>query len=163
MAIRTIFFTCAFLTALGLTSQAGAKPSVFGYLENALVYPGAFPVEAKLDTGADHSSVHARIVRRWKKGGLDWVAFQIENKAGGSLRLEAPVERTARVRQHSGDAERRVVVLLELCVGTVRRMVQVNLVDREVFRYKLLIGRSFLANHIIVDSAARFTAEPACR
>lgn len=163
MGIRTTLFICVFAGILGAARVATADKAVLGYLENAQIFPGAFPMEAKLDTGADNSSVHARISRRWKKGGVAWVSFTIENKAGATLKLEKPVERTARVRQHFGPVDKRVVVLLDLCVGSVRRTVQVNLVDRKSFRYKLLIGRSFMANHIVVDPAARFTTAPACR
>ena len=162
MGIRMTLFIGVFAVVLSAARVASADKAVLGYLENALIYPGAFPMEAKLDTGADNSSIHAHIARRWKKGGITWVSFTIENKAGATLRLEKPVKRTVRVRQHSGDADKRVVVLLELCVGTVRRTVQVNLVDRDVFRYKLLVGRSFLANHIVVDPSLKFTFAPNC-
>ena len=40
--------------------------------------------------------------------------------------------------------------------------VEVNLVDRGKFEHPLLVGRSFLSQGVLVDSAARHRVPPAC-
>ena len=41
-------------------------------------------------------------------------------------------------------------------------LVEVNLVDRGKFEHPLLVGRSFLSQGVLVDSAARHRVPPAC-
>lgn len=119
-------------------------------------------MQAKLDTGADHSSVHAHISKRQQKAGQDWITFEISNKAGAKAVFETPVHRIAKIRRHSGKVQERPVVYMEICLGPFRRKVEVNLVDRKNLTYKILIGRSFLANYGVVDSSITFTSSPNC-
>lgn len=120
-------------------------------------------MEAKLDTGADNSSIHARILKREKKGGQDRITFEVTNKPGAKMIFDEPVTRIAQIRRHAGKKQERPVVMMDICLGSIRRKVEVNLVNRKDFSYKLLIGRSFLAKYALVDSSTRFTSKPACR
>lgn len=139
-----------------------ADTQLLGYLENAVIYPGALPMEAKLDTGADHSSLDARLLKRKRTPGGEWIVFEIENKAGAKARLERPVIRVARIRRHDDKTEERPVVMLDICLGNVKRTVEVNLANRKRLSYKMLIGRSFLAGNTIIDPNRTFTTKPAC-
>ena len=76
--------------------------------------------------------------------------------------MERPVVRTVRIKRHAGRSLERPVVLLSICVGSVHKEVEVNLVDRSRFQYPLLLGRSFLEGDLLVDSARRYTLAPAC-
>lgn len=119
-------------------------------------------MEAKLDTGADNSSLDARLLTRKRNSSGERIVFEIENKAGVRTRLERSVVRVARIRRHYGKAEERPVVLLDICVGNVKRLIEVNLANRKKLSYKMLIGRSFLAGNTIVDPNRTFTTEPDC-
>ena len=59
---------------------------------------------------------------------------------------------------------KRPVVDLELCLGNVKRTVEVNLTDRSSFNYPLLIGAKALREFgAAVNPARRFTADkPDC-
>jgi len=160
--MRRIAQICALVAVLWPTAGLKADQPVFGYLEEVLVYPGAFPLLAKLDTGADHSSINARILRQETKKGQVWLTFEVTNLSGAVATFEKRVRRVARVRRHSGVSSLRQVVMMEICLGTIRREVQVNLVDRTNLSFNMLIGRSFLAGHAIVDAAASFTSKPRC-
>ena len=160
--MRKIAQICALVAVLWPTAGLKADQPVFGYLEEVLVYPGAFPMLAKLDTGADHSSVNARILRQETKKGQIWLTFEVTNQSGATATFEKRVRRVARVRRPSDTATSRPVVIMEICLGTIRREVQVNLVDRTNLSFNILIGRSFLAGHAIVDSATTYTSEPRC-
>ncbi len=144
-------------------SLAGSNDlPVFGYLENALIQPQAFPIRAKLDTGADNSSAHATMFERFERDGKPWIAFTVESIDGRELRMEKPVVRTARIKRHSGKPQLRSVVSMRVCVGNISREVQVNLVDRSKLKYNLLVGRSFMSGHLLVDPSKQFTSEPHC-
>ena len=54
------------------------------------------------------------------------------------------------------------VVMLGICLGKVYKETEVTLVDRKGFLYAMLIGRSFLKNLFIVDTAQQFTVKPTC-
>ena len=135
---------------------------VFGYLEKVLIEPQAFPMQAKLDTGADNSSLNANIIERFERDGKPWIAFVVESIDGRELRLEKPVIRTARIKSHLGKAQSRPVVEIGFCIGGISRSVPVSLVDRTKFKYNLLIGRSFAAGHMLIDPSKKFTTAPNC-
>jgi hypothetical protein len=139
-----------------------AQPVTVGWLERVTLGDDGLVVSAKLDTGADRSSLHAADIRWSKREDGDWVAFDVVAENGRSVRFERKVLRVARVRRHEGGVQRRPVVLLELCLGNVRRQTQVNLTDRGGFTQILLVGRSFLAEGFAVDSSRTYTVEPVC-
>jgi hypothetical protein len=156
---------CSVLPAAGSAGQARAAqepPQVFGYLENAMILPAGFLLKAKLDTGADHSSVHAKIIERSVKNGEPWVTFDVESVDGREIRLTEPVFRTAFVKRLVGKPHQRPVVMLTICVGKIKRRVEVNLMDRTKLKYNLLIGRSFMSGYMAVNPAKRFTKKPNC-
>ncbi len=148
------------LMALVLNDARAETPA--GWTERARVEPGGLVLHAKLDTGAENSSLHAPQVQWFKRSNEDWVRFRVTDRKGRSVDLERPVIRKARIKRHAGSGLERPVVGLGICLGSVHKEVQVNLVDRSKFQYPLLLGRSFLAGDFVVDSARRYTLAPAC-
>ena len=117
---------------------------------------------AKLDTGADTSSLHAGEVRWFVRDDGDWVGFDVANEIGEKVYFERKVVRIARIKRASGVPQKRPTIMLGICVGDVYRVTQVNLVDRGHLNYDLLVGRRFLKDHFAVDSARTHTLEPRC-
>lgn len=150
------------LITLGVAEITVADTPTFGYLERAMIYPGPIAIKAKLDTGADNSSIHATNIKLGLQDGKQWVSFDVVTKTNVIQHFEKPVIRIARIKQRTGPPQERPVVSLEICLGSIKRSVDVNLENRERFEYRLLVGRSFLAGHALVDSGAEFTTEPAC-
>ncbi len=141
---------------------ASEPMKVVGLIENVRVDPGGLIFSAKLDTGADHCSVNAHSVHRFKRKGERWVRFQLITGDGTAVSLERQLVRLATIKRHGGKKHKRPVVMLTICLGTVSREVQVNLVDRSRFNYKMLIGRSFMRDAFLVDPSRKFTVEPQC-
>jgi hypothetical protein len=135
---------------------------ILGWMEKAMLNPGGVILPAKLDTGADHSSLDADDVTMIQKEGRQWVRFTVTAPDGRRTILERPFVRTAFIKGRSRDLGRRPVVLMGICVGGVVKEVQVNLTDRSHFRCPLIIGRSFLAGSVIVDPGRRYTREITC-
>ena len=135
---------------------------VLGWVERALVFPVGLEFRAKLDSGARTSSIHATRIREFRRNGQRWVDFTIDNGAGQAADLELPVVRFVRIREHGGSYQRRPVVKMEICVDSVYKQAEVNLVDRDGFLYPLLIGRSYLKGDILVDSGVTKTRDPLC-
>ena len=135
---------------------------VAGWLERARVSPGDIVLDAKLDSGAHTSSLHATNVQRFERDGKDWVAFDVDAGDGRSMRIARPLVRTARVKSALGADEARPTITLGICIGSVYRLTQVNLVDRGNLTKPLLIGRRFLKGRLVVDVSRRYVLEPAC-
>jgi hypothetical protein len=137
--------------------------SVVGLLEKVRIFPGDLEVVAKLDTGADHSSLHAVDIKRFERDEERWVRFSVVNYEGRKVTIERKVFREARIKRHDRRAPRRPVVTLGVCLGNVYRVVLVNLVDRSRFRCRMIIGRSFMGDKLLVDPSEKYTVEPICK
>ena len=147
---------------LALTTPAGAEAIVAGWIERVRLMDAGIDVEAKLDSGAENSSLHADELVEFERNGRPWVRFRLKDPEGAPVLFERPVVRTARIKRHLGDSQSRPVIELTLCIGRLARTVEINLVDRGRFQHPLLVGRSFLSHGVLVDSAARYRVPPAC-
>ena len=142
---------------------AAQTKDIFGWVERVTITEMRRGVKAKLDTGADTSSIHAENIERFRRDEDPFVSFDIVDPDTGELtRLERPLARYVRIREHDGSFQRRPVVWMWLCLGTHLRRVEVNLVDRSQFNYQLLLGRAALSGHAIVDPDMTFTTTPSC-
>lgn len=157
---------CVNITLIGslITAPvfAADTPQTIGWLEHVRLQPQNMLMKAKIDTGADNSSIHAEDILVIDKGGIKVVKFTLRNKKGETLLMEKPLVRYALIKRKGTEPLRRPVVEMELCVGNTARTVPVNLANRENFKYRMLIGRSYLKLGYIVDSNQQYIAEPAC-
>ncbi len=149
------------LHAFAASDLAGA-PHTVGWVERARIYPGDMVLEAKLDTGADTSSLCASHIEVFRRDGRRVVAFEVKCVEGRLVKLERPLVRMVRIKNRGVRTRERPVVMLGVCVGKLFRETEVNLVDRSNLDYPMLIGRSFLAHGLAVDAARQFTVEPTC-
>ena len=135
---------------------------VAGYLEKVLLYPGNIILNGKLDTGARHSSLHADNLKEFKREGKQWIRFEVTDAAGRKHSLERVIVRKVKIKRHFRLSQRRPVVHLGICLDGIFKVVEVNLVDRSRFKYKILIGRSFLSHGILVDTASKYLLDSKC-
>lgn len=139
-----------------------AEKLTVGWIERVTLASEGVVIAAKLDTGADTSSLHATGIRAFARDGADWVAFEVVGQNGVRVGFERQVVRIARVRRASGGVQNRPTILMGVCLGKSYRVTEINLTDRTGFNYEMLLGRSFLADHFAVDSALTYSVEPAC-
>ena len=133
-----------------------------GWVEKAVLYPQGIVLHAKLDTGAKTSSLHAPDPEFFNREGKEWVRLGVTNRKIETVIMEAPIVRNTKIKRHFGDSQTRQVVLLDLCIGNVRKSEEVNLVDRTGLNYQLLIGRNFLEGSFLIDSGATYVLSPDC-
>ncbi len=160
-------FRRALLSALSAVllcplSSAAQGKDIVGRIEKARIYPGDLVLRAKIDTGAKDCSLNALNMSKFSEGDVTWVRFTVRNREGEETTIVKKMVREARIKQKGRVSERRPVILLGICLGRQYREVEVNLVDRSQFNYPLLIGRTFMRGHIIVDPELKYTSEPAC-
>ena len=160
----------AFVTA---SSAHAETPPVIGWTEQVRlrsVSPNgstAGPIgnpklTAKIDTGAETSSVDAHDITTIAKDGAEWVRFTVTDADGKAWPLEAEIVRTARIRRAGAAKQRRLVVRLMLCVAGQTGVADFTLTDRRGQDAPVLVGRAFLAGRFLVDSKAAETAPDAC-
>ncbi|WP_170287399.1 ATP-dependent zinc protease [Halioglobus maricola] len=131
---------------------------IVGAVEWVYVEPAGLRLEARLDTGAETTSIHAENIRLVEKEGKRYVRFIVPDAAtGDQVNMELRLRRQVLIKQHSGEPERRYVVRMWLTLGEMRSRVDVTLSDRQVFEYSLLVGRNFLVDTAIVDVSRRHT------
>jgi hypothetical protein len=145
-----------------IAAYAADAPLTVGWVERVRIHPGEIVLDAKLDTGADTSSLGAERIGTFRRDGHRWVAFEIAVGTAAPVRIERPLVRTVRIKDRGVRTRERPVVKLGICIGTFYREAEVNLVDRSHFDYPMLVGRSFLGQGLAVDAARRFTIEPSC-
>lgn len=155
---------CIFLCAQtsGVIAD-GADLKIFGWVENAFLPGPGLEVKAKLDTGAETSSLDARVIKKFRKGGKRWVRFAlVDRDSGKEYILVQERVRTIGVVQHDGSRQTRPVVLLQICIGGQTLDTEVSLIDRSQFNYPLLLGRSALGSFALVDPGSEFLGDRGC-
>ena len=124
-----------------------------GEVEDIVLLKWGVKYSARIDTGATSSSLDARKIKIKN----DVVNFELR----GGKPLKVPLLEYRRVRTSVGK-ERRPVVLLDICLGSLHLLTQVTLTDRSHLKYALLIGRRVLKGNFVVDVSLKKTTRPSC-
>lgn len=129
---------------------------IIGEVEHVTVHPSGFQYEARIDTGAESSSIHAEKIQLIERDGKQFVQFSLLNpETNEMVELERRFRRTVLIKQKDGEPERRYVVKLWLTLGDIKERVDVTLSNRTDFTYPLLVGRNLLTDTAIVDVSRR--------
>jgi hypothetical protein len=115
---------------------------------------GVTEVKAKVDTGADNSSLHAFNIERFSDSGIEKVRFEIhprQRKKRPSIECLAEVVGERRVKNPGGRAEVRPVIRTTLIVAGQELEALVNLTTRDEMTFRMLLGRRTVRQHFVVD------------
>jgi hypothetical protein len=168
--MKTLFALLTLITLPALADEA----TVYGRFEYIRLPEIGQTFKAKMDTGALTASLSARDIQTFQRDGDNWVRFKLATRDADDKVYEHKVARISRIKNRAdgedeedngpAEAARRPVVELDLCLGDVKRSIEVNLVDRSSFNYPLLIGAKGLREFkAAVNPARRFVAgQPAC-
>ena len=131
---------------------------IVGAVEWATVEPVNLALEARIDTGAETSAIHAEDIQVVEKDGKRYVRFNLVNPENKEkIAMEERVRRKVLIKQPDAEPDRRYVVELWISLGEVRSLIEVTLSDRLDYEYPLLIGRNFLVDTVIVDVSRHHT------
>jgi hypothetical protein len=152
-----IFLSVLFMILLSIPVMAGADEKIsIGLVEDVILLPWGVKLPARIDTGAATSSLDARELKIH-----DNIAeFKLPKKYGGA-QLTLPVVGWKTIRS-AESRERRPIVEMELCVGPKRLLINVNLNDRSVVKYPLILGRNVLKENFVVDCMHSHCLPPSC-
>jgi len=141
------------------TTIAGDKV-VLGEIETVLVDPPGFAYPARIDSGAEGTSMHAINIVQFERDGERWIRFDLQDPQTKKLKtLERKKAGRVRVKKVDSTLERRVVVLMKLSIGKLSQQLEVSLTNRSHFEFPVLIGRNFLRDAAVVDVSQSNTAK----
>ncbi|MGE3608729.1 MAG: ATP-dependent zinc protease [Bacteriovoracaceae bacterium] len=109
--------------------------------------------EARIDTGAKTTSMHAVNIEEVEQRGELFVKFQTINAEGKVVEVVRKVDTTQKVSNTAGFVSRRYVIKEKIKMGNIEREILINLNDRTKMDYKFLIGRNVLLGRFLVDVA----------
>lgn len=135
---------------------------VYGWREDIEVkgFPGK--LQAKLDSGALTSSIHAEEKEFFERDGKKWIRFLVKDMRKGkkiSGRIEAPMVRVAKIKEPGGASVSREVVLLSFRLGDKKFRGEFTLNNRGNMLSPVLIGRSIIRDLGWVDVSRTHLAE----
>jgi hypothetical protein len=161
-----IISTLSAVFMLTLTTSAWSDSldlQILGWIENAFLPDPGLALKAKLDTGAETSSLDARVLKKFRKAGKRWIRFAVTDRdSGEEFVMVRERVRTIGVVQHDGSRQTRPVVMLEICIADQLLKTEVSLIDRSEFNYALLLGRSALASFALIDASSTFLGQSDC-
>lgn len=137
-------------------SQGEPQKITIGEVEDVILVPWAVSLPARIDTGADLSSLDAREVA--VRNNL--AEFKLASSYGG-LPLQLPIVGWRQVRTSMG-MEKRLVVKISICLGSKLFRTLATLRDRSEMTYPFLVGRSALNGSFLVDTSRSRAAPPTC-
>jgi hypothetical protein len=149
LLVSTLTFSCT-----NTSTQYPPPKHIIGAVE--LVQVEGLEYRARIDTGADITSIHAYdITIENEEENLNanigkQLYFKTANEKGETKLIEAKIVNVNTVRNALGK-ESRYVVQLAIAWGDYVKTVDVNLKNRTNMQFALLIGRNWLKDDFIVD------------
>ena len=160
------FFVLCCLSTKVLSDSNTPGKVVAGWVEKVIIENQNYPVKAKLDSGAKTSSIYATNVEQFKKNEQNWVRFTLNlrdtRKKLHTFTIEKKRERRVKIKNHDGVHDSRVTVELDICFNGRKETAEFTLADRNEYIYGVLLGRDFLKNRTLIDSAETFLTKAAC-
>lgn len=131
------------------------RPTEIGWREwVALPELGVPAIQAKVDTGANSSSLHAFNQVRFDRDGVEYIRFDIhprKRSKGSSVTCEAPIVMERKVKNPGGRSELRPVISTPVVVNGVLIRALINLTERDEMTFRMLIGRRTLRGKFVVN------------
>lgn len=117
-------------------------------------------INARIDSGAKTSSLHAVNIKSYLRNGETWVEFDvfpIQNDGKRKIKCNARVTDRRIVKSSSGTREQRFVIRTPLTIQNQTWEIEVTLTNRHAMGYRMLLGREAMSGKLIVDPEQQFT------
>lgn len=120
---------------------------------------GVPSVKAKIDTGARSSTLHAFGVESFERDGVPFVRFTVhpvQRNATEAVVAEAPLHDRRVVRDSSGRAHLRPVILTTVEVDGSRWPIELTLTNRDAMGFRMLLGRQAIRGRFMVNAGRSY-------
>ena len=127
--------------------------TILGAIENVHLDPPGLEFSARIDTGAQTSSLNALNIVEFERDGKPFVKFNLTHpQSGEKIELTRRLRGYVRVKEF-GDREalRRPVVRMRVVLADIDEQINFTLENRSRFKYQILIGRNLLQDLAVVD------------
>ena len=120
---------------------------------------GIGKIKAKIDTGARTSALHAFSLKPFKRNGINRITFELhplQHNTQEVIVCTADVIDQREVTDSGGHTEERYVIKTPLTIAGQTWPIEITLTERENMLFRMLLGRSALRKHFIVNPARSF-------
>ena len=128
---------------------------------------GIDKISAKIDTGANTSSLYATHIKVIEKQGKEFALFRVTYGKPGHRKFsttQAPLVGFRKVKSSSGETEERPVINTSICIMGQCWKSEITLTSRQSMQFPMLLGRACLKKRFVVDpSRANLSAEQEVR
>ncbi|MEN0019315.1 MAG: RimK/LysX family protein [Planctomycetota bacterium] len=139
-----------------MTDSNQPLPTI-GWLERVdLPDWGLRRVRTKIDTGARTSAIDVAQIEHLDDGRI---RFEVVGRLKPERRtrwIEATPVRTSDIRPSTGESQERFVCVTPVRIGDVTRDIEISLVCRQGMQCRMLLGRTAIAGHYVVDAASEY-------
>lgn len=130
---------------------------IIGEIEPIYIENIQNPMIARIDSGADTSSIDAKNIKYFERDGKSWVKFEIVNRKTGEKKLfKKPIVRKVRIKQLDKH-ERRKVIYMNVKFGNFVLKREFTLADRDNYEYQVLVGRNIINGLALIDISKKMT------
>ncbi len=146
-------------TSKNAQSTLAGTRTILGGVENVYLNPPGLEFTARIDTGAQTSSLNALDIVEFERDGKPFVKFKIIHpQTGEKIELTRRLRRHALVKERNNrESQRRPVVRMRVELANINEHINFTLVDRGRHKHQVLIGRNLLRDLAIVDVSKKFT------
>jgi len=137
---------------LGLPKRGPELPKLIVGRREWISLPdlGVSPLNAKTDSGAWSSCLHAEAIQLSED--QETVTFITSNHSGESITCQAAVARIGRVKSSTGIARKRIFIQTHAVVpGGFSWPILISLANRKEMLCPMLLGRRALAGYFLID------------
>lgn len=138
-------------------SQKNTSMPIVGGVETVYLPPFDISFQARMDTGAETSSIDAKNIHPFERDGEKWISFDIINRKNNQRHhFERPIIRKTNIIR-TAQEEKRYVVLFDIKMGNELIEAEFTLNDRSKFEYQVLIGRNIINGRFLIDTSIENT------
>lgn len=141
-----------FLYLLIFVSCAHHRPLVEAIEEVDIPELNLIEIEARVDTGALASTIHANNIMFFERDGKTFVQFEFcHEEACSKEKYEKEVLAFASVKSSNGKSSKRPIISLNVQIKTKNIKAHFTLYNRSKMTYPILIGRDLLSGIFYVN------------
>ena len=167
LAVSLLFVALPLVAATTNVADDKNSPDISGLViigeaEKVTIKSKDLRLKARIDTGAQTSSLGAVDQQPFERDGKKWLQFSVQDPNSGKLvEFKRPVVRIAEIKRHGAKAQERYVVELKISLGNIEMEREFTLADRSRYTFPMLIGRNVLSGKYLVDVNRKFSTNRA--
>ncbi len=136
---------------------------IMGWVERVHLLDPEVNLKAKLDTGAETSSLDVEIIKKFREDDKRWVRFLLIDRETGEQHIIVRERiRTAAIVMQNAERQLRPVVRMRICIAGRILDTEVSLIDRSEYAFPLLLGRKALESFALIDPGNTYLTTPDC-